>query len=522
MSDTSIDEELPMAEGATPRSPLVIPLSPSVTGMRKPDEQVIDEAAAAQLIGRMGWDMTAPAPDQLTGWDGLLLPLSAPKLFGLPGRDLTEDEDEQTARERAAMLSVVTALVLQSVPEEYRTPTVLSSIDLRPYILAVQSNPEVAIATTDASRIGALANFPNVYADELDNEIVNVDMAALGIELESRYTGREIAAVQAERGDMPLTEAEITQMMEVTPEMAGLNAAARSGAADALGEAGADITQQNQVTTGQLTPEEILAGAGQDVFDPGPIFSREEIEQYVRQGAVTVEGMAEDMIQAEVTGGTLAFDYDMRNVDIVNRGPNTVSSTMSVIDAIDYPNTLDDSTFTLLQDRLARAGYFTRLGLQPERGYQFDDATHQAWRLALNDSVKRGVTVPQLLGQQETEWQTRSQERMRRFSVTDTRLAANTMAQEVLGRNLSGDEYNVVRGFLQSMQNQRRTQLGSGNTDNLGWLNENMDLEVGFGENDIAQAVDKAVATDVEAYAGGQAIQALNGFFDVKTPMAPK
>lgn len=522
MSDTSIDEELPMAEGVTPRSPLVIPLSPSVQTLRGADEQVIDPKSAAQLIGRQLWDMTAPDPDQLTAWDGVLLPLSAPKLFGLPGRDLTEDEDEQTARERAAMLSVVTDLVLQSVPEEYRTETVLSAIDLRPYILAVQSNPEVALATTDAKGAAQLADFPNVYAADIWAELDRVDMAAMGTELEQRYTGREIAAVQAQRGDMPLTEAEITQMMEVTPEMAGLNATARAGAAVSLGESGLPIEQQNQVTTGQLTPEEILAGAGQEMLDPGPIFSRDEIEQFVRQGTVTVEGMASDMMEAEVSGGTLAFDYGMRNVDVVNRGPNTVSSTMSVIDAIDYPNSLDDATFALLQDKLAKAGYFTRLGLQPERGYQFDDATHQAWRLALNDSVKRGVTVPQLLGQQEMEWQQRSQERMRRFSVTDTRMAANTMAQEVLGRNLTGDEYNVVRGFLQNIQTERRGQLASGQTNDMSWLNDNMDLEVGFGEDDVAQAVDKAVGDDVEAYAGGQAMQALNGFFDVKTQMAPK
>jgi len=109
---------------------------------------------------------------------------------------------------------------------------------------------------------------------------------------------------------------------------------------------------------------------------------------------------------------------------------------------------------------------------------------------------------------------------MQQFKVTDVRNAANQFGQDVLGRNLSGAEFDQVRTFLKSLQTQRRDDVLG--VDDTSWYREGMDPAVGFDSTDIEAAVNKVGNDDIESYAGGQGIQALNGFFDVKTPMAPK
>lgn len=520
MSDTSIDEELPMAEGAGRTSPLVIPLSAEMREVAQSDRAVaMSPEEARQLVFSR---LLGYANGQENTFRGV--PLIGGALASVSGGDSPYTVEE------AWFAAAVADLVVQGLDDETRVDAVLGGLDLRPYMALAVQNPEAVVAQSQVRDIIENSGMELELREGAIRAGDSINVSLVAQSALDNATQQEIDLINEFRQENelgPLTEADLTAINDFSADAVGATPAAKY--LDALSTQGGVTVDGQPVAGSAKTIEEILAGAGEEVLDTGGVlFDRAQIEEWMRTGGTTFDELLQNQVQGEQEGllapgdNVYGFDVGQMRGGGPRRGPVRAGSTMSVVDALDYPNNLDDATFTQLQDRLAKAGYFTRLGLQPERGYQFDDATHQAWRMALTDSVKRGTSIPQLLDQQALEWQTRTQERMRRFSVTDTRNAANVMAQEVLGRNLNGDEYNVVRTFLTNMQNERRTQLASGQTDNLGWLNENMDLEVGFGEDDIAQAVDKAVRTDVEAYAGGQAIQALNGFFDVKTPMAPK
>ncbi len=169
-----------------------------------------------------------------------------------------------------------------------------------------------------------------------------------------------------------------------------------------------------------------------------------------------------------------------------------------------------------MQDKLARAGYFERLGARPERGYQDDEATKNAWRLALQDSLQRGVALPEMVDQMANEQATRRQQRMQQFSIKDTRFAANQMAMEVLGRNLTGDEYNTVRSFLQGLQRDRRDDVLG--IDPMTWQREGMDPTVGFDAQDIQQGVERAIGGEADAQASYDTLRRLNDFLGLGGP----
>ena len=526
MSDTLSGVEQEIAE-KYPRRPsaLAIPVSQTLLDrLVGPEDQILTREDAVKLVMQAALAPTSPDMRDAS-W--------AEMLSGLPFNRITQVPDETPGQQadRVYVANLVANLVVDSIPEDKLSPALLSGLDLRTYMQAVASNPVAAEAMNPVDP-EQFIGFLDAGAVLYDPTVNQPDVAGLASSMVEQYTKAQIEFVRNDRAEpgglaAPLSAAEIASLSEFSVDEGGLNVAARTSLAPSAVEAGV-VDDPNEIITGSTDIDDLLGGMGDTVIDEGPMFDRAAIEQFVRQGITSVEGMAQDMIEAQVNGTTPLFDYGMdvgQTGQGIRRGPdrpdldNTqrrAGATMSAIDALDWIHTLRDDEVESLQGQLARAGYFERLGMQPELGYVDDDATNQAWKLALNESVKRGIGVPELLQQQIDEFAARRRDQMTKFNVTDTRLAANQMAMEVLGRNLTGEEYDVVRGFLKNLQNDRRDDVLG--IDPMSWQREGMDMDMGFDANDIQQGVDKAISGEVEAQQSYDTLRRLNDFLGLGGP----
>ena len=519
MSDTLSGVEQEIAE-KYPRRPsaLAIPVSQTLLDqLVGAEDQILTREDAVKLVMQAALAPTSPDMRDVS-W--------AEMLSGLPFNRITQVPDETPSQQadRVYVANLVANLVVDSIPEDKLSPALLSGLDLRTYMQAVASNPVAAEAMNPVDP-EQFIGFLDAGAVLYDPTVNQPDVAGLASSMVEQYTKAQIEFVRNDRAESgglaaPLSAAEIASLSEFSVDEGGLNVAGRTSLAGSAVEAGV-VDDPNGIITGSTDIDDLLGGMGDTVIDEGPMFDRAAIEQFVRQGITSVEGMAQDMIEAQVNGTTPLFDYGMdvgQTGQGIRRGPdrpdldNTqrrAGATMSAIDALDWIHTLRDDEVESLQGQLARAGYFERLGMQPELGYVDDDATNQAWKLALNESVKRGIGVPELLQQQIDEFAARRRDQMTKFNVTDTRLAANQIAIDAIGRSLTSEEFTKVRGFLVSLQNERRDQiLGVAGTD-LSWRRDGMDMQTGFDETDIEQAVAGQVQGNIgaqNAYSTGRSL----------------
>ena len=519
MSDTLSGVEQEIAE-KYPRRPSALAIPVSQTLLDKlvgPEDQILTREDAVKLVMQAALAPTSPDMRDVS-W--------AEMLSGLPFNRITQVPDETPSQQadRVYVANLVANLVVDSIPEDKLSPALLSGLDLRTYMQAVASNPVAAEAMNPVDP-EQFIGFLDAGAVLYDPTVNQPDVAGLASSMVEQYTKAQIEFVRNDRAEpgglaAPLSAAEIASLSEFSVDEGGLNVAARTSLAGSAVEAGV-VDDPNGIITGSTDIDVLLGGMGDTVIDEGPMFDRAAIEQFVRQGITSVEGMAQDMIEAQVNGTTPLFDYGMDVGQMrgggPRRGPVRAGATMSAIDALDWIHTLRDDEVESLQGQLARAGYFERLGMQPELGYVDDDATNQAWKLALNESVKRGgIGVPELLQQQIDEFAARRQQRMQQFSIKDTRFAANQMAMEVLGRNLTGDEYNTVRSFLQGLQRDRRDDVLG--IDPMTWQREGMDPTVGFDAQDIQQGVERAIGGEADAQASYDTLRRLNDFLGLGGP----
>lgn len=513
MSDTSIEDELPMAEGA---SGFTIPLSPDIQklielqGVVGQDgsllAQKIDRGSAEQLIYGRIYQLFAQNTSQ--GWTTKI------PLFGTP---------EGPGDEERWLAAAVADMVVGSLTDDQLVDAALAGLDLRPYLATAAQNPELTATQAHTEDIlqasGNPLDDPTLLTAQFAGD--TIDVAAVANQAIEYFNADQIAVITEQRAatnQAPLTAAELAAINEFGPDMVGTTPVAKILANEPMIVTNADGTQEVQ----QLSIEDILSGAGDDVLEGPPIIDRATIEQWARTGITDLDTIAGQEAEAYSTGAlapgeaVYGFDVGQYRGGGPRRGPVRAGGTMSAIDALDFLRTLDEREFTAMQDKLARAGYFERLGARPERGYQDDEATKNAWRLALQDSLQRGVALPEMVDQMANEQATRRQQRMQQFSIKDTRFAANQMAMEVLGRNLTGDEYNTVRSFLQGLQRDRRDDVLG--IDPMTWQREGMDPTVGFDAQDIQQGVERAIGGEADAQASYDTLRRLNDFLGLGGP----
>lgn len=476
-------------------SPFDIPVSSGVLTAGS-EETKLSRRQATQLLAQMFAGSANPQAAKAAGSRSVLENWAVVDL----GTDMLYGNETDTTYEQAfeAMMAVA---IIDSLPVEARDANVLQGFDYRPYFATVAANPEMY-----AVKLGQYAD--EIHGDDLGLQatlwrdsggiawnLVAGDLADdpekvarfAGVS-QSVLTARnvEFLRAQAEAGGLVLTDAELASAQMVPATVTMSPAAQWAVNAQPAGGVAVDLDGD-----GKLSPEEYLAGE-QDALGEPFVMSRSDIEGYFRSGIFDMTTMIEDEYNKAVQTGDRSPNYGFDTGAMRGGGPRrgpVSAGLMTAQQALDYMHSLSDEDAVLMQTRLAESGYFERIGKIPEFQDGDDEATNEAWMLALNESAQQGMSIPKLLNSQRERIRTTKAQTMQQFKVTDVRNAANQFGQDVLGRNLSGAEFDQVRTFLKSLQTQRRDDVLG--VDDTSWYREGMDPDVGFDSTDIEAAVDR-------------------------------
>jgi len=382
-------------------------------------------------------------------------------------------------------------LILNTIPEEFRSKNTLEQLDLRPYFDALSQQGTVR-AKAHAYNDPSLTNGNWFGMDDSSNEIV--DLSAAG----AAYLQAEQDRIVAD-----FTEAQNAAQVPGTPaeKEAKLRGAANFDASRAGVSPTSDGGTQQAVVQGQ------------DAFDPKTIaqqraaFAPFEIDDMRQMVAIDQYGLEELLAreeqQAEANGGGyFPVEVEMGTVRPLEvsggqvRAPSLAKPRMSVAQAMDYLRTLSPSEVKDMQKKLAAAGYYDRVvqnaeggmanAVPIEEGYAFDPATQAAWRALLTDSVRENRPAWKLLAENsKTYRETRRQKQLSGLAGLDEDMAgaaANDYARSTIGRTLTNQERMQLNDYLLRLREDRAGYV-VGADDNT--ADQNLPNEQGWTEDDI-------------------------------------
>jgi len=385
-------------------------------------------------------------------------------------------------------------LILNTIPEEYRTADVLNTLDLRPYLAAMQDVGVAKVAAHEYVDPG-LGNF---FGRDV-SETTSVDLS----EISSFYLDKEQTRIAE-----ALSKAQTDAGVAGTP--AELQAKLEGAQAFAPGQAGLSPDADTRITTSV-----VQGGTVTNPFDPKTIaqqrqtftpFDVEDFRQMVATDQWGLEQLAaqEKALAAEQGSGYFPVgvqEGSFSSLDVQGGKPVAPSQSrpmLSVNQAMDYLRTLSPSEVKDMQKKLAMAGYYDRVvqnaeggmanAVPIEEGYAFDPATQAAWRLLLTDSVKENQPVWKILGQKAPTYrEERRKKQLSGLAEIDNDMvgmAANDYAQSIIGRGLTNQEQIMLRDYLYSLR-EERAGFVVGADDNT--ADQNLPNEMGFTQGDIEE-----------------------------------
>jgi hypothetical protein len=495
-----------------PKSPFDIPVSPTVLVGSEDTKLTREEAVALLVRGFHG--TSSPSESAKNRARGGNEALESVPIIGL-ATDVLYGRKADLTMQRAFESMMANAIV-DSLPVEALNSEVLSGLDYRPYFATVAANPEqfTAALTAYGDQLGEDLGFIETLGRTEGGAGAEMQMAAIYMADRPEEIGRfaglssevltnlavDFARSNAESEGRQLTDAELNELQLVSATV-GMSPIA-SQAVEMMEEARAAAGPVDIDGDGQISFEESLMGGGEEALDEPVVMDRAAIESYFRTGQMDLVTLGEDEFKRmNETGNTApiyGFDVGQMRGGGPRRGP-VKAAPMTAQQAMDYLHTLTDEDAKLMQDRLAEAGYFERIGKVPEFDDGDDDATNEAWMLALTEATQQGVSIPQLLSTQRDRLRLTKAQTMQRFKIDDVRYQANQVGQAILGRNLSMEEFETITSTLKGLQTQRRDDVLG--VDDVSWYRQGMDPEVGFDSTDIEQAVDTATqgAEDLQA-----------------------
>jgi len=376
----------------------------------------------------------------------------------------------------------IARIIVAALPEDIRTTTVLASMDVRPYLAAL--------------------NGKEITGERLDESWTNL-FGELGAKKDRKYKVNTQVFIDAETERIKAA---------IGVEDATLNAADKTAAAQADPNA-PDPTEYNAGQVGVVpTPKSVAPSEGQgaaataaatgaidtngdgvpDAFDPTLIAQGlntkmpiEDMRTAVQLGYADLDALAR---QEEVyQKGDFPGQYFPVQVDYTKPKQSKTDGTVSADQAALYLTTLTPNQVISMQAKLAGAGYFDRLGNDGHhiKGDAYDENTVAAWKLLLEDTVKQKKPMPAVLGSQLRTYREKvREERLRNLSELDPSYSmalANEFGQSKLGRNLTTEELMSLNHHLESLRTARAGHL-AGSGDNAQPLG---DSQQGFGGSDV-------------------------------------
>jgi hypothetical protein len=374
-------------------------------------------------------------------------------------------------------------LIVGALPKEAMNGSVLTALDVRPYIQLVTSEPGRKFSETQRAETPVDAIL--TAGDPMAGQFTFTDLGEKWSQLqENDYRTTNSAYTQ-------------TNQAGVAPQVVATeNATAGVSAADT-----------NPFIDGVQT------------IDPGDLASM------LRTGKIDINDP--QLQDAPISAGNLpgVFTSAPGGVGRVSQRElpsGKIIGRTTVGGMLDWAFGLNENEVSNLQSLLANAGYMTDMrydaqtdqwvmqDMQYEDGYANDPVFQQAMVMAVRDTYAQGngMSVSRWLEQKTVEFKQRedvmrtrlTEERMTKFqdALSSTQAAADRMALDTLGRRLTPDEYVQVRQYLRELQTGRVDDAYGVNAEP--WMSEAPTK--GFTQAEFEQGVTDVMMPEIEGRMG--------------------
>ena len=359
----------------------------------------------------------------------------------------------------------VARAIAAAIPAELRTEAILGTIDLRPILDGMRGSSIPDYSHGHGGTVGRIT-----LSDAQIDYLISREDEQIRKSLSEAQQGA--ALTDSER------QAVIDTLMAWSPGVVGLTP-----------DPTQNLEAANAARGGQGAAQEFVAGGGNAAT---VTYDVDNIRMLLNTDQYTLEQILAD---EQAGTGTFPIQFQDRQTAFIGHGriDRTAAGQgrkMSALTALDYLNTLSEAEVTTMQHRLADAGYFDRLGspnVQINWGDALDPATRAAWKMLLTESAQRNVSLTTLIAENGKNY--REQVRQTRLQSLDpinrnaTAIVADDLAQQYLGRRLTGTEYEQLQGFLDSLRSDRAgyVQGASGPGNEAGMLPD----ALGFDRNDM-------------------------------------
>jgi hypothetical protein len=395
----------------------------------------------------------------------------AEDFFSLP---LTGGGDSPRDRLDAAVRKMAETIVL-ALPKEAMSESLVTRMDLRPYLQLAAEQAEKAPDNRNPLTSPIIANRWN-----------------------------EIQTTNLELGVTPFRG---SRQVGLAPSAAATSSTTDENGNPVAVDASGNPVDQRYATTGAGQVDfgdlNYLLGTGQAAV-----------------GQLTPEQMATPIDVGNIPGmerPTRTSDPRVNSRDLPSG--RTMNRT-TIGGAMDWMYGLSNQEVLQLQQQLENAGYYTLVqydaesdqmtwtDVKYEQGYAGDQATRAAWYRAISDAKAEGKSISDTLVAKRGEFASREQTvrqqmvqaRQSEFDkqLGSSRVAADKMAIDTLGRRLTSEEYVRVRQYLRELQTSRVDDLAGSETGD--WMSSAP--MTGYTQDEFSQGVTDVLMPEVEGRMG--------------------
>lgn len=387
--------------------------------------------------------------------------------------------------------------IIRMLPEQYRTKSILTYVDVRPILEELMLTQEQAARTTTVHYVNDVPVTPDerVRAGELLLEQTRVieDQAlviAAAMEENGEFGDDPNARQQfieqmvngykgqSELGPTPelLTETVEGETLE-DRDAATAQLQATSLHDQLLMEAG--LIDASQTPFAFLSDQDVQFMFRMNMVDWAKILESERNKTEARNSGMT--SVPEDLqvdtgglitrpdapIRTSEDGSTTLFEKSDQQAmfdDMFNRGDRTRVRMLDVMNSL-YSSERTPQELQNLQDKLIAAGYLNEDDVR-WWGRATDDATVDAWRTLIRDSINLGKDMASLLKDQtlakakkDEEEDKKSQRDLVLTSSVGIQSTADVLGQQVLGRKLSKDQHARLIEFVHQLETEQHNRL---------------------------------------------------------------
>lgn len=447
-------------------------------------EEPLDEQRAVHLLAQRFGLVT----QQNTGfWSGVIQGLYPPAAAMMSPSGPDEDAGETAYDEPAKNL--LTRMV-RMLPTGMRTESVLQYIDLRPVLSELEQTERQASSGHKYMQLGGQTFRPEERV--IAGRLLAYDDAAV--------QAAAYAAAEARNEEQPFTsELERQKFVETfvgnpaeseelgtSPVVAGMEAPE-----DATDEQRTDLATRQVSLQEELYAEYgLLDGGGtayawmpdervqwmfqMNMVDWNAILDNEAAKGQARAAGdqapndmmVDTGGLAEEAWMPQTNQADTATLWSAADSAATVRNISG-SSRVRLLDVFNmlFDPTRSESDVRNIQDKLVAAGYIDDEDIQYDgRGY--DQATQEAWRQLVVDSVNTGIDMAKLLQdrtiskrEEDEEEEAKSLRDIVLSSTPAIRLSSDSLGQQVIGRKLSTDDHARLIEFIHNMEREQQTTL---------------------------------------------------------------